>query len=217
MSLQLTAFSAATSSILAGLAAAKQEMSSRYLTANAGTPLAAFGFRATALAASGASNIVGVGIDEKHVDGVPTGVQAIKFLVRSKVAPSSLSKAETIPKQVNGIPTDVEEVGNIVPQGKKKTSARRAAAAPQAAAMPNPRQKLRPAQPGSSVGFEIPGGQFVMAGTFGLLVKDNQGNKYILSNNHVVVVTSLRISCNSRISPGLSSTSRMLRILVIGG
>lgn len=186
MSLQLTAFSAATSSIMAGLAAAKQEMSSRYLTANAGTPLAAFGFRATALAASGASNIVGVGIDEKHVDGVPTGVQAIKFLVRSKVAPSSLSKAETIPKQVNGIPTDVEEVGNIVPQGKKKASARRAAAAPQAAAMPNPRQKLRPAQPGSSVGFEIPGGQFVMAGTFGLLVKDNQGNKYILSNNHVI-------------------------------
>ena len=179
MSLQLTAFSAATSSIMAGLAAAKQEMSSRYLTATAATPLAAFGFRAMASAAAGTSNIVGVGIDEKQVDGIPTGVQAVKFLVKSKVAPSSLSRAEAIPKEVNGIPTDVEEVGNILPQGKKK-------AASQAAAMPNPRQKIRPAQPGGSVGFQIPGGQFVMAGTFGLLVKDTQGNKYILSNNHVI-------------------------------
>jgi hypothetical protein len=185
MSLQLTAFSAATSSIMASLAAAKQEMSSRYLTANVGTPLAAFGFRAMASAAAVTSNIVGVGIDEKHVDGVPTGVQAVKFLVKSKVASSSLSRAEAIPKFVNGIPTDVEEVGNIVPQGKKKVAPRHAAA-PAAAAMPNPRQKIRPAQPGSSAGFQIPGGQFVMAGTFGLLVKDTQGNKYILSNNHVI-------------------------------
>jgi hypothetical protein len=184
MSLQLTAFSAATSSIMAGLTAAKQEMSSRYLTTTAATPLAAFGFRAMA-AATGTSNIVGVGIDEKQVDGVPTGVQAVKFLVKSKVAPSSLSRAESIPKQVNGIPTDVEEVGNIVPQGKKKAASRRVAT-PQADTMPNPRQKIRPAQPGSSVGFQIPGGQFVMAGTFGLLVKDAQGNKYILSNNHVI-------------------------------
>lgn len=186
MSLQLTAFSAATSSIMAGLAAAKQEMSSRYLAAVGIAPMAATGFRATAMAASRASNIVGVGIDEKYVDGVPSGVQSIKFLVRSKVAPSNLSKAEMIPSHVNGVPTDVEEVGNIVPQGKKKASARHVAAGTQAADMPNPRLRIRPAQPGSSVGFEIPGGQFIMAGTFGLLVKDGQGNKYILSNNHVI-------------------------------
>ncbi|MFN0020363.1 MAG: hypothetical protein ACKVP0_19060 [Pirellulaceae bacterium] len=179
-------FSAASKSQIADLAAAKAEMSSRYLTAGGGMPLAAFGFRATALSASENSNIVGVGIDEKHVDGIPTGIQAVKFLVKSKVAPASLSKAQTIPKEVNGIPTDVEEVGNIVPQGKKKAKPRPSAALAQAAAMPNPRQKIRPAQPGSSVGFEIPGGQFVMAGTFGLLVKDAQGNKYVLSNNHVI-------------------------------
>ena len=52
--------------------------------------------------------------------------------------------------------------------------------------MPNPRTEIRPAQPGSSVGFREPDDAFVMAGTFGLLVKDTAGAHYILSNNHVL-------------------------------
>jgi hypothetical protein len=51
--------------------------------------------------------------------------------------------------------------------------------------MPDPRSKMRPAQPGCSVGFRDPNNQFVMAGTFGAVVKKS-GKTFILSNNHVL-------------------------------
>ena len=51
--------------------------------------------------------------------------------------------------------------------------------------MPNPRTRIRPAQPGCSVGFRFPGDAFVMAGTFGALVRKGTA-RYILSNNHVL-------------------------------
>jgi hypothetical protein len=127
------------------------------------------------------NNVVGVGIDEKYVDGIPTGVPALKFLVRSKVLPSALSRAELLPAHVDGYETDVEETGPIVPQAKRKR-----AAAAAATEMPNPRERIRPAQPGCSIGFREPADAFVMAGTFGLLVKDSAGKKYLLSNNHVI-------------------------------
>jgi hypothetical protein len=52
--------------------------------------------------------------------------------------------------------------------------------------MPNPRIRMRPAQPGSSIGFQVPNDAFTMAGTFGLVVKDGAGALQILSNNHVL-------------------------------
>ena len=70
------------------------------------------------------SNIVGVGIDEKHVDGIPTGIHSVTFLVKSKQPKTSLSKREMLPATtVSGIPTDVEEVGAILPLAKKKATA----------------------------------------------------------------------------------------------
>jgi hypothetical protein len=53
------------------------------------------------------------------------------------------------------------------------------------AAMPDPRKRIRPARPGCSIGFQDPAGQFIMAGTFGALVKKGQ-QRFILSNNHVI-------------------------------
>jgi hypothetical protein len=164
------------------LRAVKSVLSARFLRAAA--PAVSLGARALREAAAAAprQNVVGVGVDEKYVDGIPTGVPAVKFLVRSKIAPSALSKSELLPARVDGIETDVEETGPIVPQVKK----RRAAGAATATAAPNPRTRIRPAQPGSSIGFREPADAFVMAGTFGLVVKDAQGKKHILSNNHVI-------------------------------
>src|SRR6185503_19055280 len=54
-----------------------------------------------------------------------------------------------------------------------------------AATGPNPRTRIRPAPPGSSVGFRDPANSFVMAGTFGALVKRGT-RRFILSNNHVL-------------------------------
>ena len=162
------------------LVGVKSELSHRYLKAAA--PAVAVGARALREATDLAprQNVVGVGVDEKYVDGVPTGVPVVKFLVRSKVAASALTKSELLPARVDGFETDVEETGPIIPQAKRKSSSS------SSSSNPNPRKRIRPAQPGCSIGFREPADQFVMAGTFGLLVKDAAGKKYILSNNHVI-------------------------------
>jgi len=151
----------------ADLHSAKKEWSARLLTAPR-----AQGFRALATGTSVApdQNVVGVGVGEQIVDDKPTGVLAVKFFVRLKYPENELSKKTLLPKTIDGLPVDVEESGLF--RSFK-------------AAMPNPKTKIRPAQPGCSIGFRDPTDQFVMAGTFGALVKDRAGH-YILSNNHVL-------------------------------
>jgi len=149
------------------LRSAKQEWSKRLLKAPR-----VQGFRALAVASSVApeQNVVGVGVGEQIVDDQPTGVMAVKFFVRVKYPESELSKTTLLPKSIDGLPVDVEETGlfrRFVP------------------VMPNPKTRIRPAQPGGSVGYEDPNHQIVMAGTFGAVVKDKAG-EYILSNNHVL-------------------------------
>jgi S1-C subfamily serine protease len=152
---------------LTDLRSAKQEWSKRLL--HAPRPEA---FRSFAAASSVApdQNVVGVGVGEQIVDDKPTGVMAVKFFVRVKYPEHELSKATLLPKSIAGLPVDVEETGLF----------RRFAPA-----MPNPKTKIRPAQPGCSVGYKDPNNQIVMAGTFGAVVKDHAG-QYVLSNNHVL-------------------------------
>jgi hypothetical protein len=132
-----------------------------------------------AISPSPTENVVGVGIGEKITDGKHTGALAVKFLVRMKYSKLDLAPKDVLPKAVDGLPTDVEEVGTF------RRFAKTAKARKQDAPMPNPRTKIRPAQPGSSIGFRDPNNQFVMAGTFGAVVKDKDG-LYVLSNNHVL-------------------------------
>ena len=80
-----TLFTAMSATALSDLGRAKAEMSALYLKATTGVALGARAFRATAATAK-THNVVGVGIDEKYVDGVPTGVKAVKFLVKTKAA-----------------------------------------------------------------------------------------------------------------------------------
>jgi hypothetical protein len=122
-------------------------------------------------------NLVGVGLGERVVSGKHTGAMAVKLLVRIKYSDDQLSATDRLPETINGVPTDVEEVG---------TFRRFAAPAPAPlAATPNPRTLLRPAPPGCSIGFRDPTNQFIMAGTFGALVKRGQ-KRFVLSNNHVL-------------------------------
>jgi hypothetical protein len=141
---------------------------------------AATAFKASAATSpSPGTNVVGIGVGEKVTDGLLTGVLAVKFFVRIKYPAGQVSAADRLPALVKGLPTDVEQVGTfrrfVVAQP----------AAPAAPAMPDPRVRLRPAQPGCSIGFEDPNHQFTMAGTFGALVAKGQ-KKFILSNNHVL-------------------------------
>lgn len=174
---------AASSQVLEPLRAAKREWSRRLLVS------LARGERVRALTAAVSPipehNVVGVGIGEKVTADQPTGILALKFFVRVKYPASQLAADHLLPKTVSGLPVDVEEVG-LFRRFAARTAARKGKARKAvAAAMPNPRVKIRPAQPGCSVGFRDPADQFVMAGTFGALVKDNTAS-YILSNNHVL-------------------------------
>ena len=113
------------------------------------------------------TNLVGVGIGEKLSGGKHTGTLAVKFLVRIKYPDNQIPPGERLPTDVNGVPVDVEQCGTL----------RRLQQ------MPNPRTRINPARPGCSIGFRHPA--FIMAGTFGALVKRGT-NRYILSNNHVI-------------------------------
>jgi hypothetical protein len=182
---EIQPFTSLSASVRKTLVAAKEEMSKKYL-ALASAPLSgvrAFGAFASSAKTAAATNVVGVGVDEKYVDGLATGVHVVKFLVKTKLPKSSLSKAEILPTSVSGVTTDVEEVGLIVPVARPKRAPRAPAVV---GAVPNPKGRFRPAQPGSSVGFRDPNNSFVMAGSFGAVVKDAQGNLYVLSNNHVL-------------------------------
>ena len=154
---------------LQALRSAKQELSSEYLRPPRPRAL-------RALSTAPRDNVQGVGIGEKIVGGRHTGVRAIKLLVRKKLPASEIAPRHLLPATYRGLPVDVEEVGLLRPF---------TVMAPPVAAPPNPRTRLRPARPGSSIGFADPNNAFVMAGTFGALVSDNAG-VYVLSNNHVL-------------------------------
>src|SRR6267142_1391418 len=167
---------AASAAMVAALAEAKRDWSHRLLKietdGNPGTK--ALGALA---AVHPDDNLVGIGTGEKIVQGKPTGVHALKFFVKVKYPLDHIAKRSRLPGQVQGLPVDVEEVGMLVAQRKPHRLL------VQQTDMPDPRVRIRPAQPGCSIGFEDP--LIRMAGTFGAVVRSGK-TLYILSNNHVL-------------------------------
>lgn len=108
------------------------------------------------------SNVVGVGFGLRATNNSsPQGEHVLRVYVREKLPHSSLSSTEIVPLAINGLPTDIISVGNIVPT-----------------------QFSRPTKCGVSVGHYQ-----VTAGTIGCLVrrtKATDDERYILSNNHVL-------------------------------
>src|SRR6185369_1720345 len=159
----------------------KQSLSQQYLQPStqakaSAAVTTAFNLR-SATSPAPETNVVGLGLGEKISQGRSTGIPAVKVLVRIKYPESQIPKGFLLPKSVQGMPVDVEEVGTFRAAHKQPLK-------PQAK-ITDPRVRLRPAHPGSSVGFRDPSNAFTMAGTFGLLVKKN-GKTFILSNNHVL-------------------------------
>jgi hypothetical protein len=128
--------------------------------------------------------VVGVGIGEKMIGGQPSGVLAVKFLVRIKYSKDQVPDSDRLPTDLRGLPVDVEQVGTFhrLASAKSKTTK----AAEPAPALPNPRTRLRPFQPGCSVGFADVEHPSLMAGTFGFLATDGTAKRYVVSNNHVL-------------------------------
>lgn len=108
-------------------------------------------------------NVTGVGVGYKVTKGKQTDKLCIVVMVRKKVDVAQLAAQDVVPKDIEGIETDVIEVGDIVAH-KARTDL------------------WRPAPPGVSIGHV-----YITAGTFGAVVRDKEtGKKLILSNNHVL-------------------------------
>ncbi len=106
-------------------------------------------------------NAVAVGVGFKIAGDVQTNEPAVIVSVKQKVPAAQLAQADLVPKTIGNVKTDVIETGEIV-------------------AFQDPRQKMRPARPGVSIGHFA-----ITAGTLGCLVRKS-GETLILSNNHVL-------------------------------
>jgi len=109
----------------------------------------------------GKINVVGCGVGFKIAGDVSTSEPCVVISVSRKLPKAQLTASDLVPKMINQIKTDVIETGVF-------------------RAFQNPQQKMRPAQPGVSIGHHA-----ITAGTFGCLVR-RDGEIFILSNNHVL-------------------------------
>jgi hypothetical protein len=108
-------------------------------------------------------NVIGVGVGHRETGGQVLDELAVKVLVVQKVPRVSLSAQEMVPPEVDGVRTDVVQVGEI-----RALQART--------------DRWRPAPGGVSLGHYQ-----ITAGTFGCVVWDRStGDRLILSNNHVL-------------------------------
>jgi hypothetical protein len=108
-------------------------------------------------------NVVGVGVGFKEKSGRLTDDVVVVALVRDKVPKAALKPRELVPESVDGVQTDVIQVGEIRAQQSRT-------------------DKWRPAPGGVSIGHYQ-----ITAGTFGVVVRDRaSGDRLILSNNHVL-------------------------------
>jgi len=123
------------------------------------------------------SNVVAIGVGFKIAGGVQTNEPSVVVSVVKKLPVVQLPESARVPKTLGGVPTDVVEIGKVF-------------------ALQDPRQKMRPARPGISIGHYQ-----ITAGTLGCLVQRN-GQVYILSNNHVLANSNAAQLGDAILQPG---------------
>lgn len=124
-------------------------------------------------------NVVGVGIGKKIVRGKQTNIDCITVMVSQKVSIQALPKDDVIPRDIEGIVTDVVQVGTL------RAFAERT-------------DRWRPAPGGVSIGHYK-----ITAGTLGALVKaKGTGKRVILSNNHVLANSNDAAEGDDILQPG---------------
>ena len=140
------------------------------------------------------ANVQGMGIGVKWKDGQPTGEEAFVVLVSKKIPKEHLSRKDLIPPTLNGVQTDVLEIG--VPEIQ-------AIAAEQL----DLRTKVRPAIGGVSVSHPK-----VTAGTLGITVSDRRTvphRFFVLSNNHVLANSNRAHIGDPILQPGTVDGGRL--------
>jgi hypothetical protein len=130
--------------------------------------------------------VTAVDVGYKYVNGARTDTVAIRVSVAEKKAASKLTKAEKVPSDIDGVPTDVIQrvfepfAGDGEPTNKVKL----VDIEPQVYTT-----RHRPLVGGISVGPCRAIGGYIFTGTAGAIVKDNAtGDPMLLSNFHVMCV-----------------------------
>jgi hypothetical protein len=138
-------------------------------------------------------NVVGVGIGRKVTDGMEASKdEVVTILVEHKLPLAALGHGDILPPQLHVavyneqgegegrfVDTDVVQVGRI-------------------RALKPPTDKFRPAPGGVSIGHYA-----ITAGTFGCVVKlKSNGQRVILSNNHVLADSNEGVVGDSILQPG---------------
>ena len=58
-------------------------------------------------------NVLGVGVGYKVIEGMRTEILAIVVMVREKIPEDLLELEDIIPIQIDGVPVDVQDVGEL--------------------------------------------------------------------------------------------------------
>ncbi len=125
------------------------------------------------------ANVVGVAVGYKASKGEKSGDLSVVVLVQAKQPLAALAVEDVIPPELDGMKTDVYEVGLLKAQV-------------------DPTQRIRPIPCGVSIGHYQ-----ITAGTLGVLVTDKvSGDKLILSNNHVLANSNLGQKGDAILQPG---------------
>lgn len=130
-------------------------------------------------------NVVGIGLGYKETRGKKTDELCVVALVRRKIPEAGLEPSDLVPREVDGIPTDVLDVGELRAQAERT-------------------DRWRPAPGGVSIGHYK-----ITAGTFGTVVRDRStGERLILSNNHVLANSNDAVVGDPILQPGTADDGR---------
>jgi hypothetical protein len=129
----------------------------------------------------GMPNVVGVGIGYKEASGKKLDELCITVLVRKKLPIEALPSSGLIPHELEGVKTDVIEVGELN-------------------ALQARTDRWRPVPAGVSIGHYL-----ITAGTLGCMVRDRSSNeRLILSNNHVLANSNQARPGDPILQPGVA-------------
>lgn len=131
-------------------------------------------------------NVVGVGVGYRMYRGQHTSEMSVVVLVSQKIPKAGLDPQALVPTEVQGVRTDVIQVGVLRAQQA-------------------PTDRWRPAPGGVSLGHYK-----VTAGTFGAVVRDRtSGARLILSNNHVLANSNDASIGDAILQPGAYDGGRV--------
>ena len=118
----------------------------------------------------GALNIQAIGAGLRQTSGYYTGELAVKVYVLRKARESSLPADLRIPAEINGVPTDVQEVDQFFAQAGFQG------------------RFPRPVPCGCQFGSTRTLNGLLMSGTIGFMVTTNDNKRCLLTNNHVAAL-----------------------------